>query len=251
MNRLLRYSISILGAALLVFLVAYAARGEPDGFIIENADENRYASLVGNATLTDLIRQVAPRFVIEYANWNRFASLGPMPTELRTLLGQVAPRFVIQYANWNRFANLGPLPDELLILIGQVAPRFVIQYANWNRFAPLTYPAGLINDTALPVILSTTAEPAGGGQILLQWTTDELTTAFVEYGIQSGNYTGRVDDPNFLTQHEVLFTPELAKGLLVYYRITCTDRSGNVTVSPEYSIEVPVVDQFYLPFILR
>ncbi len=101
-------------------------------------------------TLIGLICQVSPRFVIEYANANRFYSMLPASADLSTLLGQVGPRFVIEYANANKFYNLTAAPSELITLIGQVAPRFVLQYANANKFYTLGYPGALVGDTQAP-----------------------------------------------------------------------------------------------------
>ena len=50
---------------------------------------------------------------MEFANANKFYTLTPIPSQLDTLLGQVAPRFVLQYANASREITLG-FPVDLV-----------------------------------------------------------------------------------------------------------------------------------------
>jgi hypothetical protein len=250
MNKKLLLPISILGAALLLIFAAYSARGAPDQFIIENADDSRYVSVVGSGELNDLIANVAARYVIEYANQNRWIALALAPAELQTLLGQVAARYVIEYANQNRFVGLTPAPTELQSLLGQVRARYVIEYANQNRFVPLGYPIDLIGDTTDPVLVTQLATVLTGDRLIIQWTVDEYTTGLVEYGVQPGSYTGTAVDAYFRLQHQVLISG-LTPGTTIYYRITNTDRSGNVAVSQEYSVELNPVELFFLPITQR
>ena len=219
MNKKLILLTAILGIALLLFTAVSAAPAEPDQFIIDSADGTTYMDLVGSSELEGLISTVAARYVIEYANLNRFVDLVPVPVELQTLLGEVAARYVIEFANQ-------------------------------NRFVPLTYPFELIGDTTDPLLLTQVPTVFSGDSLSILWTTNEFTTGVVEYGEQPGVFSGSVADDYFRTQHTAIITG-LTSGTIVYYRITMTDRSGNITTSQEYSVEISSVEYFYLPFLKR
>lgn len=167
---------------------------------------------------------------------------------LNTLIANVEPRFVVQYANANRYYTLMPIPNILQTLIGQVGDRFIIQYANSNRLYTLPYPTNLIGDTTPPQISGLAVNPMGGGTVAISWVTDEPATATLRYGTQSGAYTQMLTDDLYYKLHG--FTASgLSVGTIYYYRIGNTDRSGNSTESQELSFKISGF--IYLPLIRR
>jgi hypothetical protein len=217
-------------------------------FVIEYANANRFYSMVpAPPDLLTLLGQISPRFVIEYANANRFYSMVPAPQELLTLLGQVSLRFVIEYANANKFFYLTPVPSELITLIGQVAPRFVFQYANANKFYTLAYPGALVGDTQAPAVSNVTVTVIAPGSVKITWVTDEYATSLVELGSTSGIYTQTATDNEYKKDHAAIFTG-LVEGMTYYYLIHNTDRSGNPGVTSELSFEYKEAWRVFLPF---
>ncbi len=64
--------ITVLLLAMVFMLLPMSAHGQMPGFIITNADATTYVTITASSQLTNLIRLVPPRFVIQYANADRF-----------------------------------------------------------------------------------------------------------------------------------------------------------------------------------
>lgn len=186
-------------------------------------------------------------FVIQYADATNTLSMTSSP-DLNALITNVASRFVLQYANANRYVYLVPAPAELLTLIGQVDDRFLMSYANANKFYSLTYPVDLVGDNIPPQAGIPTVTPSGFSTVKITWTTNEYTTSIIAYGIQSGVYPQNVTDSLLKKQHEIVLSG-LAAGETYYYRISDTDRSGNTYQSQERSFTS--FSFMYLPLIKR
>ncbi len=244
---------------LLLLLVALAfgtirpVEGRSGGFIIEYADATNTLSFTSSAELTTLISQVAPRFVMEFANTNCYYTLTPIPTALDDLLDTLQSRFVMEFANANKVYTLMPIPGQLNTFLGQIAPRFILQYANANRELELNFPVGLIDDSTPPQGSAIEVETAGESSTTISWTTDEFADSTVQYGTQSGAYTMISSDPLYVKQHNVTLTG-LTSETTYYCKVSSTDLSGNTYQSQEFSFEQ--VDEYgsywvYLPLILR
>jgi hypothetical protein len=240
-------------AMLLAVLLSFSFRHKgwtADGIIVNNADDTLTLEIGSDQTLIGLVNQVAPRFVIEYANANKFYGLTDVPSDLRILFGKISPRFVIEYANANKFYNLTVAPSELITLLGQVAPRFVLQYANANKFYTFSYPVALIGDTQAPAVSNVTVTVTGPGSVNITWVTDEYASRLVELGSTSGVYTQTAADNEFKKNHEAVFTG-LIDGATYYYLIHNTDRSGNPGVTSELTFKFEEVWRVYLPFVKK
>jgi hypothetical protein len=198
-----------------VLMPVNPARSEPDQFIISNADEVVYLSTSPSPELNSLIAGVGPRFVVEYANSIKYYGMTPISTELQNLLEQVVDRFVIQYANANRYYNL-------------------------------TYPLDLVGDNVPPQISNISVKGNG----LVQWNTDEYTTCEVRYGTLPGIYPYIISDPLFYKLHQIMLT-NLIPGTTYYYKVSCTDRSGNTTESIEQSFIASLTIYIYIPLVRR
>ncbi len=129
------------------------------------------------------------------------------------------------------------VPADLLSCASSVASRVIVQSANAGYILDPIYPRELIGDGIAPVITGITTIPDSDHSDLA-WSTDELAACVVSYGIQSGVYSHQVDQPLFVSNHQVTLTG-LAQDTIYYYRITCADRSGNQAVSAEQRFRLP------------
>lgn len=205
-------------AALVALSLALAATGSPDSFIIENADATKTLGLTGSPTLTGLI-------------------------------GNVLPRFMLTSADASRTRTMTPPPAALLGLIGTLSPRFVLSYADESTTRSLTYPAGLIGDTAGPEI-SGSQVTAGNGALTFSWATDEYAVGRVDYGTQPGQLTSSRAEDSLRRQHSMTISG-LADGQTIYYRLVSMDRSNNVTATSETSVTLAIDWNIYLPSVTR
>lgn len=228
----------------LVFTVP-AASEPSDSIIVNGADTVRTDAVSASQDLVNLTANVGPRIVAEYANHLRHIGLAAAPSALQTKLDQVIARVVVEFANTIRHEDLGTMPGALGTLMGLIPDRIVFQYANHNSEKELAYPTALFNDTTAPQISDVAASVDSG---IITWTTDEFATSIVLYGIQTGVYTGTVNDPLYVKQHQVSLLG-ITSGTTYYYQVSSTDRSGNTATSSEYNFTAQV--SVYLPLVLR
>jgi hypothetical protein len=211
---------TILLLILLILVTAVpeiSVRGEPnDFFIINNAD--------GSNTFT-------------------MSSSSP----LWTLIQNVNDRIILQYAKASKIHALTPIPQTFMSLIQGVEDRFVIQYANASNTFALGYPIDMIGDTTAPTITSVEESPSGGS-ILVTVISSEYTLAELQYGTSSGNFPNSLGDNLYRYSHTFTL-PKPVSGETIYYRVILADRSSNVTISPEYTLEQQ--DAVYLPLLRR
>jgi hypothetical protein len=202
---------------LTVLALVAPARGQPDDFVVTNADQLTTLAVSASSSLNGLIAGVTSRFVVQYANHIRYYAMTPIAASLQTLLGQVGDRFVIRYANANRL------------------------YA-------FTYPMEMLADVTPPQITGVTVARLDAGSVRISWFTNEFATSRLQYGAQTGTYTHTITDSLYYKLHEVVLTG-LVPGTTYYYTIGSTDRSGNPTDSQEYSFTA--ASPVFLPFVRR
>jgi hypothetical protein len=236
--------------AALAWGALHPVRGQGGDFTIENADATNTLSITGSSELEGLMDEVAPRFVMAFANANQYYNLTPIPAALDDLLDAMQPRFVTEFANAMRFYALTPIPSQLEMLLEQMAPRFVIEYANANRELALSFPVELIGDTTPPEGGGIEFEPEGETRTMVSWTTDEYADSTVACGTQSGNYTMTFSDPLYVRVHAVTLSG-LTPGSRYYCRVSSSDLSGNTYRSQEFSFEQVEGSFIYLPLVLR
>jgi len=201
---------------LILITPQISVRGEPSVFIIENADATNTLTLIGSSDLV-------------------------------TLLSNITARFVIDHADASTTIFLFTPPDSFLGALGVVEDRFVIDHADESNTISLYYPRNLIGDTTAPAVIEVTASPSGGNLNVIV-VSDEYTTAVLEYGLSSGVYPNTLADDLFGYAHSFTL-PGIPSGQVYYYRLTLTDRSGNVTHTPEATLE-PMLS-IYLPALIH
>jgi len=173
-----------------------AAAGE---FVVEGADAMNDLSMTASSPLINLVNDLSPRFVIEFANQVHFRSVNAVPAVLQTQINSVEER-----------------PE--------------IEFANALTYRPISYPAALINDTTPPSVIQISKTTAN-----LYIVSNEYTTMVFQYGTTSGNYPFQLIDNLFAIQHWIPLS-SLPAGQTVYYRVYLTDRSGNQSISGEYQL---------------
>ncbi len=163
---------------------------------------------------------------------------------LNTLIANVAPRFVVEFANTIKYYNVTTPSLELLSLLGQIGDRFIIQYANANVFKTLAYPIDQMNDHYPPIISDLSVNLAG----IVQWDTDEVATSLMQYGTSPGEFIYTLSDPLYFKLHQLPLTG-LVAGTKYYYKVVSVDRSGNIAESAEGSFTASL--SIYLPIVIR
>ena len=96
-------------------------------------------------------------------------------------------------------------------------------------------------------MVSVSSSPLGN-DLTLTFVTNEYTTALLEYGLTTGSYPNTQNSDLYRYTH--IFTlPGIDSGQVYYYRLTLTDRSGNVTHTAEATLE-PMLS-IYLPALIH
>ncbi len=221
------------------------ATSQTDNIIVNDADSILNKFTIFSQNLVDTTAVVTPRVVFEHANSNVHYDLLTAPVALQTTFTTVSPRNIVQYANSTAHHALVNAPTDLQASLNTVTPRVVVQYANSTYAMSLGYPLTLMDDTTPPQTLEVTAVMSDTATALITWTTNEFATSEVMYGTQSGSYPQTVSDPLYVKDHAVPLN-NVILGATYYYRVRSVDRSGNETISSEYSFVTLI--SVYLPF---
>lgn len=245
-----RFRVILLLLVLAWALVSLRPVKGQSGFIISNADATNTLTFNNSVELGGILEQLAPRFVIQFANTKRVVTFAPIPIRLNDALAAIHPRFVIDFANANKFYTLMPLPDQLRTLTGLILPRTVIDHANADRFISLNFPAGIIQDTTPPQIINITTHPVGMNSTKISWTTNEYADSTVQCGTQPGVYTVNLSNSLFILQHTATLT-DLTTEATYYCVCRSSDQSGNTSQSYEFHFKQNVQALIYLPLVLQ
>lgn len=244
----------ILASGLLLLLLLFiraapqlTARGQVTNFIIDNADGTNTLSMTGSPDLYTLIHNIQDRIVMQAANASHILGLTSPPAGFTSLLRAAEDRIVIQFANGSQFYPLAAVPQVFSDLLEAVEDRIVLQFANGSHTLALGYPVAMIGDTTAPTVIEVTTSPSGGNLNVIV-VSDEYTTAILQYGLAPGVYPNTLADDLFAYAHTFTL-PGIASGQIYYYRLTLTDRSGNVTQTAEATLE-PLLS-IYLPALIH
>jgi hypothetical protein len=94
-------------------------------------------------------------------------------------------------------------------------------------------------DTTPPVITDISVLPASESAQVI-WTTDELATSIVDYGVDAG-LGSQASASGFTNDHSVTI-PDLMPATTYYYRVTSTDASSNASSSATQAFETLPAD---------
>ncbi len=86
-----------------------------------------------------------------------------------------------------------------------------------------------------PIVADVEATVSSTNVVTITWTTDVTATSVLEYGTESGVYTGQRTTSSG-TDHKVTFS-DLAQNTAYYFRITAKDADGDTTQSGEQSFK--------------
>mgnify|MGYP002359584771 FL=1 len=96
-----------------------------------------------------------------------------------------------------------------------------------------------ILDFVPPVISAVAPLTLTGTSATLIFSTDEPSTSQIEYGTSISYGTGTTLDPTLVTTHTVPIRARLQELTTYHYRIKTKDKSGNQTVSIDYTFDTP------------
>jgi hypothetical protein len=94
------------------------------------------------------------------------------------------------------------------------------------------------NDKTAPVISALIEENLSRGSVSIQWTTDEIATSQVEYGLTPQYGKKTTQNRGFSLYHAALLS-DLKDNTTYYYRVISRDQSGNTKTSSGYSFKTP------------
>ena len=94
-------------------------------------------------------------------------------------------------------------------------------------------------DTPPPAISDVGASDATSSTVVITWTTDELATAQVEYGLDTGYGSSTTIDTNLVTTHHVTLTG-LSSNTTYHYRVKSKDVADNPAASRDHTITTPL-----------
>jgi hypothetical protein len=199
--------------------LAHPVLGRTDQIIIENADESKTVSVAGS-------------------------------TQLEQYMGYVSEHFVMQSADDNTFYEVDPIPGTLEGLLDGISDRFVFENADGNEVFEIIYPLELIDDNTPPAIGNISPAIRDSSIVVISWTTDEFAIGELSFGAKSGDYSDTISDPLYKKEH-IYTLSDLSVGTTYYYKITCTDRSGNTTSTGEKSFDFSAQEFLFLPNLYR
>lgn len=100
---------------------------------------------------------------------------------------------------------------------------------------------GALGDSTAPTISGLGVKVTSGESVTVTWTTDELASSYVRFGIVSGTYTDMAGDPLvnydqtlYDTAHTVIING-LTPGIKYFFTALSTDDAGNIAESSESS----------------
>ncbi|QEL25118.1 PKD domain-containing protein [Bosea sp. F3-2] len=104
--------------------------------------------------------------------------------------------------------------------------QFADAAGNWSTAATDT----IILDTTAPTISAQTATNITGNSAQITWTSNEVATSRVEYGLTTNYGTTTTLDPTLVTAHSVALSG-LASNTTYNYRVRSIDAAGNEAIS--------------------
>ncbi|MES2216048.1 MAG: fibronectin type III domain-containing protein [Patescibacteria group bacterium] len=93
-----------------------------------------------------------------------------------------------------------------------------------------------LQDTTKPSIAGLSATSITGTSATIVWTTDELATSRVDYGLDSRHSSSTPFEKNRVTAHSVQIT-DLTRSTKYYYRVQSEDAMGNLGLSSLQSFD--------------
>lgn len=105
----------------------------------------------------------------------------------------------------------------------------------WTTPPDTTPPTPPASDTTAPVISSVAAKEIGKNSAIITWTTDEVSSSFVDYGPTTsyGSSAGQTDS---VTNHQVTLSG-LEADETFHFRVKSKDAADNETASGDFSFK--------------
>ncbi len=100
----------------------------------------------------------------------------------------------------------------------------------------------LATDLFTPPVISNTTIATGETTAIVTWTTDELATSVLDYGITNQYEIGTVDNGSNLTTSHSLNLTGLTSGTTYFVQLTSVDSDGNSTSASDLTFILPTAD---------
>lgn len=201
-----------------------------------DAETSSSLNLVSSAELDAKLTSVTARIVLRFANSVDHTPLASSQI-LQAKLDAIATRIVLRFVNDVRHTPL-ERSQTLEEKLNAIAKRIVLRFANDTRAVGLHYPTELPTELLKPVLIrSVTVAPAGPDAVALTWTTNEVVTGTLEYGIISQDYSESL--PFSAPQIETtMIVSGLSPNTTYYGRLNLIDQSGDQNQSGEFTFSI-------------
>lgn len=219
------------------------------GVIVDGADSTWRANITAQTALNANIQTIQPSLVAQYANATFYYKLRTVPTALQTQLDGLVQSMIIEFVDAVAYEPLVVIPATLQSALLTMLPAVETQFVNSSAYTMLHYPVALIADTDPPTISNVNAPSTSSGTVLT-WNTNEFARCIVNYGSQPGNYTETISATLYFQAHELIL-PNATQGATYFVQFICTDQSGNVSTSPEFTVTIVVEQRVWLPLIKK
>ena len=180
--------------------------------------------------------------IVENADTVWSCDLNTASPNLTNVTEETLPRPLVEYSDTASNFELVECPEDLVKKSEETLPRPLVEYSDTAITEFLSFPKELMNDTIPPKIANVKIDNITQNSVAISWETDELASSILKYGKISRNYTKTKNITLFYKEH-ALTLYGLSPLTTYYFIIICTDQSGNLAESKEYSFTTRDVDK--------
>lgn len=222
---------------------------ETTDIVVDGADSTWRSSMTASSGLESNIEAIQSSLVTQYANATFQYHLSLIPSSLQTQVNGLVLPVVSDFADAVSYEHLITVPENLQSLMTKMLPSVETQFANSSYYSTLLFPIALMEDTTAPVIDNVSAQSTFTDTVLI-WSTDEFAHCTVNYGTQPSDYEQTINNSLYYQNHGARVN-SLTQGATYFVQLVCTDQSGNISTSSEYSFVVLEEQRIWLPLIQR
>lgn len=217
--------------------------------VVDGADSTWRSSITASSGLESNIEAIQSSFVTQYTNATLQYHLSIIPSSLQTQINGLVLPVVSDFADAVSYEHLITVPENLQSLLTKMLTSVETQFANSSYYSMLRFPLALMEDTTAPIIDNVSAQSTFTDTVLT-WSTDEFAHCTVNYGTQPGDYEQTINNSLYYQNHG-LRVNNITQGATYFVQLVCTDQSGNISISSEYSFVVLEEQRIWLPLIQR
>jgi len=226
----------IVGCIIGFSFFPHEARAQGDGIIVEDADYVWANTTEYSADLIKVSKNVTPRIVIEYGDFNSKLDLNKSD-ELNQVVSIVSASMVVEYADFVSTYGL-QASETLTQTVTTVKPRIVVEYADFI-FSTDLGPKPM-EDITPPVIGIPIQDPPPDKVMLYQNVTVSVNITDVESGVKNATLHYNINNTatwtatamSYNSTSSLYYATILGQGeeTFVKYRIVAYDNAENMAV---------------------